>query len=243
MEVEVGKDSAVSDVKKVVESNWQVKPRHQKLVAGMDVLLDYESIELVVARTSCPQDEMLVVQVICGEQPLPLLRSAGLEKLIAGLGAPDSQMRRGAISSLVGAIDVAQQRELDWFANTVAAHALSAVSVSTKRAGLEALARVSPAGHDLSIRVASRCLEDHNEFVRLTAVEAVTKLAPRGHENTIFAMKRLARNRFPAVRAAALLVLGGIAQDTGFIGAFLEDEHEEVRNAASEAMMMRAPRP
>lgn len=240
-DLEIALDGMVSDLKKHVADTWQVKPSHQKLVVGADVLLDFDSIDSIVGRSACPESEPLVVMVICGEQPLPNERSAALSTLIERMDSQDSQVRRAAIASLSRAIDVAQHREVEWFVEKVATHTLAAASVSTRRSGLEALAQTSPVGHDMSIRAASRCLEDKSDFVRLTAVETVTKLALRGDENTVTAMKLLSKKRSESVKVAALLVLGNVAHETskGVMDIFEKcSDHEcaEVRNAASEGV-------
>merc|ERR1719231_777046 len=124
--------------------------------------------------------------------------------------------------------------ELEFFVAQVNAYALLHQDVGVKRAGLEALAKVSPKGHEASIRAVMPCLEDRRELVHLTAIETLAIIAPRGHESTICAAKRLVRNK--TTRAAGTMILGEVAtQDTPQIFDMManlqEDEDEGVRIA------------
>lgn len=238
LEVVVPGDTLAEALLMHVWQAWNVPPRNQQHIFESEVLHGFESIESLHARRPGSDGTPLVVTVITSTQPFPNQRKDQLAFLIEKLAASDSRCQSEAISTLVKVVDVASERELEFFLKSVP---LASPSVATRRASLVALARVSPKGHELSIQTALPLLEDCSEFVRLTAVETVAALAPRGHTATIRHGKRLLQSRSSAVRVAGMMVLGATAhEDTDGIMDLLSKcsdcKEEEVMVAACDAV-------
>lgn len=238
LDVWLTKESLVDDLKKLVFEFWKVPVDNQKLVVSNEVLLGYETI-LQVLGCHVPNGEPLSVMVIMTQECLTIDRCETISALVSKLASPDSVIRRNAISNLATVVDVASARELEFFVSEVDHLASNTIDRAVKRAGLEALARVSPKGHDSSISSVMRCVEaERSEFVKLTAVESLAALAPRGHEATIFAAKRLLRNPFS--KQIGIMVLGEVAkEDThgvmDLLAKFSENTNEAIRDTAMDA--------
>jgi hypothetical protein len=218
-----------------------VKPSYQQLVFESEVVQDFESVADLIEREPRHVGGTLLVTVITAQSPFPTGRTAAIQALVTRLTSSDSQRRSGAIAKLAKVIDVVDRRELDCFVREVREQTILGSDVASKRSGLEALATVCPKGHDDSIKVALRCIDDRSEFVRLTAIQTLSALAPRGHEDTIQSAKRLLRSDLPAKRSAGLMVLGEVGKEDNpsvmdLLSKFSDDKDIEICMAANEAV-------
>lgn len=242
LDVSVPLESTVDDLKACVSTAWCVPAHQQQLVVGTDILLGFESIGSLVSKGLCSMDNPLLVTVVTRQQPLAVYTQKHLSLLVGMLTSSDSRSRDGAILGLVKLVDAADHRLVDMFVEEVEANCCGcSAPIGVKRAGLQALAKVSPNGHAQSIRAAAGSLEDRREFVWLTAVESVSTLAPRGDVATIAIAKRLLRSRRLQARAAGIMVLGEVAlEDTpgvmDLLASFCDHTEEIIRNAGAEAI-------
>lgn len=238
LEVSVPKESLVLDLKRCVCDAWHIEPGHQKLAVGSEVLLDFDIVE-----SPC-EGGALYITVITTQELLPSDRVSNVSALVGKMVSDDSRVRRNAISNLVHVVDATNQRELVYFVSEVESQVFRGRSAAAKRAGLDAIVKVSPKGHSASISAAAQNLEDPDELVRLTAVEAVAALTHRGHEPTIYVAKRLSRSRFASIKVVGILVLGDVVEEHSPVGRevmhlfekFSEHSDQAVREAASHAV-------
>jgi hypothetical protein len=240
LEVELKKDSLVQDLKQFIFEEWRVPAESQKLAVGDSVPFDFDPIGSIAEEAGCTSGTPLLVTLVTTKEVLPSDRCSIITSIISRLTSSDSRARQNAVSALAKVMNGDSERELEFFLAQVNAYALLHQDVGPKRAGLEAVAKVSPKGHEASIRAVMPCLEERRELVKLTAMETLATIAPRGHESTIQAAKRLVRSK--NTRAAGTMILGEVAtQDTpqifDMMAKLQEDEDEGVRIAAMEASM------
>jgi len=237
-------NTTVHEMKSCVSAAWRVAPNYQQLAIGTEVINDFETVETILEKWPRPRGEALNVMVVTQQEPLPDDNCSQLSALIAKLQATDSAVRGSTIRTLARVVNVDSARELEYFVLEVQSLICGpSAAVTTKRACLEALARVSPKDDQLSIQVAFRLLGDRSDFVRLSAAESVAALANRGNKEVISMAQRLLKRGSPAVKVAAVMVLGDVANEESkttleMLGRYSDSKDENICIAASEAVSL-----
>jgi hypothetical protein len=240
-DAEIPSTSEVTEMKKLVQKTWNIAPEHQRLVVRDEVLSDFDILECIIEMVQWRMMEPLLITVVTTQKPFPCDKASQLSTLIAKLACSDGRVRRGAVEALRRKVDVTDERELEFFVREVQASALTcSASAAAKRAGLEALAKVSPQGNSSIIRVVHGFLQDTSEFVRLSAAEALAVLVPRGHEATVRMMQRLLKSGRPEIQLVAIMVLGDVdlggKQVMDVLATYSDSKDEAISTAAADAV-------
>jgi len=227
-------EETVGELKFRIMESWHVRRSNQRLAHATEELMDLLPLKLVASDRPSP----LSLTVITTNQPIETARITELTLIVNRLESSDYRRRRAAVDLLAEVVERSDAREVETVVGLLR-RLLHHACPGTRRAAAEATGRIAPTGHQEAITTAAHFLEDRDDFVRFAAVDAVIQLSSPGDALTICKMRGLLRHSRSYVRAAALMVVGRVAQLVDVleveVAKLADDKDESVREAAYEA--------
>jgi len=214
LSLEMASDSTVFELKLQVAKHWSVGQEAQELSSDMKVLNNSQVLADVTNEAHAP----LQVSLLTKKNVVSSSKLAQFEDLVAGFESRHSQERLGALRNLKVLADLHDPAEMASLMDIIASKAMDKdhrATATTRQFALHALADLAVNDGVMnqdSARNLTKCLEDDDELVRLTAAEVLPRLCRTCHERTLAELRRLMKNRKAAVRCAAVMAFPEIAK-------------------------------
>lgn len=221
-----------------IEKQWEVPVSCQKLVAGAQQLMCYDTVEFI-SGTLVGSTDTLLLTLVTTQQPIDASKQLTFKRLVEGLESPHKSRRDSALELICRNMEENNAREAETIIALLMTH-LSSQSPTTRVVAVGALARISPRGNKVGLQAAVRFLKDSCELVRMSAAEAIGRMAPVGHKDTIDTLRSLLRHQDP-VKVSALTALSALVRNyedrplLGELTKLTDHSDESVRAAAYEA--------
>mmetsp|Transcript_101699 Transcript_101699/g.180620 ORF Transcript_101699/g.180620 Transcript_101699/m.180620 type:complete len:278 (-) Transcript_101699:134-967(-) len=205
LSLEMPGESTVLELKLQVAKLWSVGQDAQQM-STTEILKNWQVLG------DLPHEPILEVWLLTKANVVSKRKLAQFEDLMAGFESLDSRERLGALRNVKLLANQDDTAEMQALMDMIARRAMDTfIPASSRRFSIESLTEFATKMREGTAKAVTKCLEDNDELVRLTAAEVLPRLCP-GDCHVLRNVRGLLKHRNAAVRCASVMAFAEMAK-------------------------------